>query len=153
MPLVKAKCVTPAWDSNAATMYVPDGGSEEDGRYLIDLDGPLAKLKLGSTYVFQFDRCDPFGDTPHDYSCKKAGCFKKFKTLNELGTHIRSEHKEVAVVEEEAEDEEVDLSDRTCFLCKPAKVLRSAYGLRLHNEKSHPFESQPEKVEAVTTTA
>lgn len=149
--LVKARCVTPAWDSVGAVMYEPGRGPLPEGLYEIDRDGPLARLKLGSTYVFDFDRnCGP-DDKPHDYSCKKEGCGKKFKTLSDLGSHTRSEHKDVAILEPTGEDEEVDLSDRTCNICVPPKVLRSAYGLRLHNEKSHPFESQPTEPEQAET--
>lgn len=56
--LVKAKCVTPCWDSDNAIMYTPGSGSLPEGLYEIDRDGPLAALKLGSTFVFVFDRTD-----------------------------------------------------------------------------------------------
>ena len=142
--LVKAKCVTPCWDSDNAVLYTPGSGPLLEGLFEIDRDGPLASLKLGSTYVFDFDRnCGP-DDKPHDYSCKKEGCGKKFKTLAALGTHTNEEHREVR-------DDSEDLAPFagvTCKICN--KRCKSAYGLRLHNEKSHPFQSQPE-IEAETT--
>jgi hypothetical protein len=153
--LVKAKCVTPCWDSNNAVRYEPGAGPLPDGLYEIDRNGPLALLKLGSTYVFEFDRngtrTNDGVDVVKDYSCKKPGCGRKFKTLPELGSHVRSDHKDDPVEDEGVDDAGVvDLSDRTCHICDPPKVLRNAYGLRLHNEKSHPFQSQPEKEVAET---
>jgi hypothetical protein len=141
--LVKAKCITPGWDSDNATMYTPGAGPLPDGLYEIERDGPLAHLKLGSTYVFEFDRNAGPQDKPHDYSCKKPGCetLKPFKTLPELGRHSNAEHKGHDLIPGEA----VDLSDRTCTICTPHRVCKSPYGLRLHNEKSHPFQSQPEE--------
>lgn len=154
---VKAKCVIMAWDSSTSMLYKPGEGPLPDGLYEIDRDGPLAKLKLGSTYCFEFDRCANPADKPHDYTCKKEGCGKKFKTLPELGTHVKTDHKdETAVpVGEDEDEEEIDLTDRTCFICDPPKVLKSKNGLRLHNEKSHPFQSQPQtkEEEAVTEAA
>lgn len=133
-----------------------------EGLYEIDRDGPLASLKLGSTYVFDFDRNANPNDKPHDYTCKKCGetrdpMGKKF-TLATLGTHTRSVHRDDPVIAlDDDEEDGADLSDRTCNICSPPKVLRSAYGLRLHNEKSHPFQSQPEanteQEDAVTQTA
>lgn len=150
--LVRAKCVTPAWDSVRAVMYMPGGGPLPEGLYEIDRDGPLASLKLGSTYVFDFDRNDPFGDKPHDYSCKKEGCGRKFKTLAALGTHTRSDHKDDAVVADEEEpstEEEEQLKKITCEQC--GRVCRTEYGKRLHIEKSHPF--QPIEAESEAETA
>ncbi len=150
---VKAKCVTPAWDSTNTLMYVPGGGPLPDGLYEIDRDGPLASLKLGSTYVFDFDRNANPEDKPHDYSCKRPECahLKPFKTLAELGRHSNAEHRGADIVVGDVEEEPEDLTDRTCFICQPPKVLKSKHGLRLHNEKSHPFQSQPPKeIEAET---
>jgi hypothetical protein len=157
--LVKAKCVTVAWDSPNATRYEPGAGPLPGGLYEIDRDGPLASLKLGSTYVFEFDRNANPDDKPHDYSCKKDGCGKKFKTLAALGTHTKVDHKDDAEPPEKPEDDEPDEEEdeqvraRTCFLCDPPKVLKSPYGLQLHNQKSHPFQSQPESVAETTVPA
>lgn len=156
--LVKAKCVTPAWDSTNTLMYVPGGGPLPGGLYEIDRDGPLASLKLGSTYAFDFDRNANPDDKPHDYSCKRPECanLKPFKTLAELGRHANAEHRgaDIVVGDDEEEETSVDLTAQTCFICQPPKVLRSKHGLRLHNEKSHPFQSQPEpNVDAETVPA
>ena len=48
--LVKAKCTSRAWDSRAAVLCCPGEF------YEIEHDGPLAGLKIGSGYVFEFDR-------------------------------------------------------------------------------------------------
>jgi len=138
--VVTAKCIKEAWDSMSCVLYKPGCGPLPDGLYEIERDGPLSKLKTGegksARYVFEFDRNAGPDDKPHDYTCEKCG--KKCKTLNELGTHTRSEHKDVIVVEPDDDGEEVDLSDRTCTVCHPPKVLKTPYGLRLHTEKSHP---------------
>lgn len=137
--LVKAKCVTPAWDSTSTVMYVPGGGPLPEGLYEIDRDGPLASLKMGSTYVFDFDRNANPDDKPHDYSCKRCG--KKFKTLAELGRHSNAEHKAEEV---KASDEEVVVvvdgrgrkKGRT-FTCKVegcGVTLPNLYAVRVHKK-------------------
>lgn len=144
--VVAAKCIMDAWDSIACLSYKPGQGSLPGGLYEIDRDGSLAKLKTPrGNYVFEFDRNANPDDKPHDYSCKKPGCesLKPFKSLAELGTHANSFHKEESVAAEpdgESEDEEDDLSDRTCTQCDPHKVLKTPHGLRLHTLKSHPTE-------------
>jgi len=152
---VKAKCVTTCWDSVNAFQYVPGGGPLPGGLYEIDRNGPLASLKLGSTYVFEFDRNANPNETPHDYSCKKPGCenLKPFKTLSDLGSHTRSAHKDdnVIAAEEDEEEEKIDLSHLTCQTC--GRLCKSEYGLRLHNEKSHPFEDQSGETESEAETA
>lgn len=100
---VVAKCVTPAWDSVNKVRYEPGGGPLPDGLYEIDRDGPLASLKLGSGYVFVFDRNANPDDKPHDYSCKKEGCGKVFKTLSDLGRHTNAEHRDSDVVVDDEE--------------------------------------------------
>ena len=153
--LVKAKCVVQCWDSATATMCVPNGGPEDGGQYMIERHGPLASIKFGSTYCFDFDRNAGPDHKPHDYTCKKCGATKDPKgkkfTLATLGTHTKVEHKEEPAepVGDELDDEQREaLALRTCNICDPPKVLKSVYGLRLHNEKSHPFQSQPEKAAA-----
>lgn len=135
---VAAKCIKEAWDSMACVLYKPGHGPLPEGLYEIDRDGPLAKLKTSEgksgKYVFDFDRNSGPDDKPHDYTCEKCG--KKCKTLNELGTHFNSDHKDVVATE--PEDEEDDLTDRTCTKCDPPKVLKTPHGLRLHTMKSHP---------------
>jgi|HubBroStandDraft_2_1064218.scaffolds.fasta_scaffold07948_2 hypothetical protein len=83
---VKAKCLFPAWESNAAVAFSPGEV------YEIEHDGPLAQLRFGASYVFQFDRNSLSGEV-HDYSCKKEGCGAKFKTLAELGRHSNAIHR------------------------------------------------------------
>ena len=153
--MVKAKCVTRCWDSVNAIEYAPNGGPLPGGFYEIDRHGPLASMKLGSTYCFDFDRNAGVDDKPHDYTCKKCGATKDPKgkkfTLATLGTHTKVEHKDEPAepVGDELDDEQAEaLALRTCNICDPPKVLKTPYGLRLHNEKSHPFQSQPEKAAA-----
>lgn len=97
--LVKAKCMSPAWDSVNATRYEPNAGPLPDGLYEIERDGPLASLRLGKNYCFEFDRNAGPDDKPHDYTCKRDDCGKKFKTLAELGSHTRSIHREEAAIQ------------------------------------------------------
>lgn len=144
---VTAKCIMAAYDSVNCTSYKPRQGPLPDGLYEIDRNGPLAQLKTngGKTgkYVFEFDRNAGPDDRPHIYSCKKPGCetLKPFKTLAELGSHTRTAHNQDAVAAEPDagdDEEEDDLSDRTCTICDPPKVLRTPHGLNLHKLKSHP---------------
>lgn len=94
--LVQAKCVVKTWESNHAFMFEPGGGPLPGGLYEIDRDGALASLKAAGRYVFDFDRNAGPDDKPHIYTCKKPGCesLKPFKTLNDLGTHTRTAHKD-----------------------------------------------------------
>lgn len=142
MQMVQAKCILAAWDSTNCVQYTPGQGPLPGGLYEIDREGPLAKLKISgkkdAMYVFEFDRNANPEDKPHDYSCKKDGCGKSFKSLAALGSHTRSEHKDVTEEEEEDDDEVDEITVRTCFACSPPKVLKNAYGLRLHTEKTHP---------------
>lgn len=86
---VLATCNADSWDSPSCTLY------KRGQTYEIKRDGQLAKLKgPRGEYVFEFDRNAGPDDKPHDYSCKREGCGKKFKTLNELGTHTREDHKD-----------------------------------------------------------
>lgn len=138
---VAAKCIKEAWDSMSCVLYKPGHGPLPEGLYEIDRDGPLAKLKTADgklgKYVFEFDRNAGIDDEkPRDYTCDKCG--KDCKTLPGLGTHMRTEHKDVAVTEPEEENEEDDFTDRTCTVCDPPKVLKTPHGLRLHTLKSHP---------------
>lgn len=155
MQMVTAKCVTPAWDSVNAISYVPGGGPLPEGLYEIDRSGPLSTLKLGSTYVFEFDRNAGPGDKPHDYTCKKCGATKDPKgkkfTLATLGTHTKIEHKDDTEPQEQGEEEPAeDLSFRTCTICKPPKLLKTRHGLRLHCMKSHPHQPMEQAIEAET---
>lgn len=101
MQMVEAKCIMPAWDSVACMSFTPGQGPLPEGLYKIDRSGPLAELKTPrGKYVFEFDRNAGPDDKPHDYSCKKDGCVKKFKTLADLGTHTKTDHKEESVREE-----------------------------------------------------
>lgn len=147
---VAAKCIMPAFDSSTTQHFKPGQGPLSGGLYEIDRNGPLAALKTngGKTgkYVFEFDRNAGPDDKPHVYSCKKSGCesLKPFKSLAELGSHTRTAHSESAVAAEPDGDdeEEDDLSDRTCTKCDPPKVLKTPHGLRLHDMKSHPAVEQ-----------
>ena len=111
--LVKAKCTINVFDNATSVFYTPGGGPFAEGLYEIDRDGQLAKIKLGSTYCFDFDR------TP----------------------------------EQLAVDSNDPDADRTCYICTPPKVLQNSSGLRLHNQKSHPFQSQPESVAGSSVSA
>lgn len=135
--LVKAKCVTRAWDSEATVMYEPGLGPLPGGLYEIDRDGPLAHMKLGSTYVFDFDRnCGP-DDKPHDYSCKREGCGKKFKTLAALGTHTKTEHKDDPNPLAEPDAEVVIVQKSTCKQCNPPQVFDSRGEMMKHKGEVH----------------
>lgn len=145
--LVKAKCITPAWDSDSATRYEPGNGPLLDGLYEIERNGPLASLKLGERYVFDFDRNSGPDDKPHDYTCKRCG--KKYKTLPDLGTHTNQDHKDGVIVADS--DEEIIVkkdgrgkhSNRT-FTCKEpgcGEVLPHLYALKVHKKTHQPTET------------
>ena len=86
---VEAKCIAKAWDSTTATFYYPGEV------YEIEHDSPLASLKVGIKYVFEFDRNPTRTDegvmVEKDYSCKKCG--KAFDNLSSLGRHTRMAHR------------------------------------------------------------
>lgn len=159
--MVQAKCIMPAsLSSPVQCLFMPGQGPLPGGLYEIDRDGPLAKLKTngGKTgkYVFEFDRNAGPDDKPHDYSCKKDGCGKHFKTLAGLGTHTKLEHKEESVTASESEDEpEVEFAKdgrgrkkgRT-FTCKHpgcGQVLPHLYGLKVHNRTHAPLVPSDDK--------
>ena len=117
------------------------------GLYEIDRDGPLAQLKTngGKTgkYVFEFDRNAGPDDKPHDYSCKREGCGKKFKTLADLGTHTKTEHKTERFESDEEVEVVKDMRGKTkkphTFTCKEpgcGVVLPHLYALKVH-KKTH----------------
>jgi hypothetical protein len=163
--LVRAKCVMRAWDSEATVMYEPGFGPLPGGLYEIDRDGPLAHMKLGSTYVFDFDRngirTNDGVDVVKDYSCKKEGCGKKFKTLNALGTHTREAHKDDPnpLAEPDAEvvvvkSQQGKHKNRT-FTCKVegcGAVLPHLYALKLH-KREHANHVQVEVTEGAVEQA
>lgn len=120
--IVNAKCIAPAWDSGRAKFYYPGEV------YEIETTSSLADLKVGTGYVFEFDRNANPADKPHDYTCDKCG--EKFKTLNLLGNHVHSKHPEGVA---EPEEEEEVFVDRTCSC---GKVCRSPYGLKVHQRKT-----------------
>lgn len=138
---VEAKCIMDSYDSPSCTLY------KMGGTYLIERDGPLAALKTSGgkmgKYVFEFDRNAGPDDKPHDYTCKKEGCGKKFKTLAALGTHTNSDHKES---DRENSDDVVvakDMRGKTRknngFRCKTdgcGQVLPNLYALKVH-KKTH----------------
>lgn len=133
--IVQAKCNAPAWDSGACCMFTPGGGPLPGGLYEIEHDGQLASLKIGSSFVFTFDRTMAgTGQLPAlgGFKCKQ--CNRVFETLNAIGTHTREEHR---TIENEAIQDE-PVFDRTCKVPGCGKVLANPYGLRLHMEKSHP---------------
>lgn len=143
--IVAARCTAPAWESNSCVMLVPGGGTLSDGRYELDRNSPLAELKIGGRYVFEFDRngtrTDAGNDVPKDYTCKEPNCAdfgKDFKNLPALGRHTNSVHKTNAAAVK-LEDEEV-FPDRICPECTGAgikKICASPYGLRVHRNKAH----------------
>lgn len=149
MQTVSAKCVMESWDSSTSLSYKPGQGPLPGGLYEIDRDGQLASLKTPrGNYIFEFDRNANPTDKTHNYDCKVPDCGAKFKALSELGSHMRSQHKDANTVFVDASgeddgEEELDLSDRTCDICQ--KVLKTPNGLRLHKEKAHK--------DAVTATA
>lgn len=148
--LVAAKCIMAAVDSTTTEYFKPGAGPLPGGLYKIDRDGPLAALKTAGgprgKYVFEFDRNANPDDKPHDYSCKKDGCGKKFKTLAELGRHTHSEHRGESVAESVGEEEVVVAKDMrgktrkvTTFTCKEpgcGEVLPHLYALKVH-KKTH----------------
>ena len=146
---VVAKCIMPAWDSVACMPYSPGQGPFPGGLYEIDRDGPLAKLMTtgGRTakYVFEFDRNAGPDDKPHDYSCKRDGCGKKFKSLAALGTHTKTDHKGEANPLAEPDAEVFVIKSRQgkhknrTFTCKEpgcGEVLPHLYALKVH-KKTH----------------
>lgn len=149
--LVKAKCITPAWDNVNAIRYEPGWGPLAEGLYEIDRNGPLASLKVGDRYVFEFDRngtrTNDGVDVVKDYSCKREGCGKKFKTLNALGTHTREDHKDEPVIDEEPAGPVVDGRGKkknktfTCHTPGCGALLPNLYALKLHKQE-HKAEAQ-----------
>lgn len=143
---VAAKCIMAASLSSPVQQYfTPGQGPLPGGLYEIDRNGPLAALKTSGgklgKYVFEFDRNAGPDDAPHDYSCKKEGCGKKFKTLAALGTHTKTDHK---AGEREESDEVVvakDMRGKTRksngFKCKECgEVCPHLYALKVH-KKTH----------------
>jgi hypothetical protein len=143
---VAAKCVVKTWESKHAFMFDPGAGPLPGGLYEIDRDGPLASLKSAGRYVFDFDRNAGPDDKPHDYSCKREGCGKKFKTLSDLGTHTREFHKDVPRGTSEPDEEVVVAVDGRgkkkgkTFSCKTPGCgvtgIPNLYALKLH-KKTH----------------
>jgi hypothetical protein len=145
---VAAKCIMAAYDSVNCISYKPGQGPLPGGLYEIDRNGPLATLKTSGgpmgKYVFEFDRNAGPDDKPHDYSCKRDGCGKKFKTLAALGTHTREEHNDTAVMDSDDEPVVMAVDGRgkkqnKTFTCKEpgcGEVLPHLYALKLH-KKTH----------------
>lgn len=142
--LVKARCIMDAYDS-------PNGMPYKMGQtYEIDRNSPLAQLKTApgprGKYVFEFDRNANPDDKPHDYSCKKDGCGKKFKTLAALGAHSHQEHRGESAMESVNDEEIVVAKDLRgahrkgkTFTCKTegcGVVLPNLYALKVH-KKTH----------------
>ena len=133
---VKAKCLFPAWESNASIAFSPGEV------YEIEHDGPLAQLRFGASYVFQFDRNSLSGEV-HDYTCKKCG--KKCKTLAELGVHSNAEHKNDGLLTDDepaviVKDGRGRKKGRT-FTCKQCgEVLPNLYATKVH-KKTHQAET------------
>ena len=150
--LVKAKCTSRAWDSGAAVLCYPGEV------YEIEHDGKLAALKIGNSWVFEFDRTmagTGVGPTVGGYICKE--CQATFKSVNELGTHTRQEHREKARTEVLDDDEPIVIKKEKpwmkgrTFTCKTcAEVLPNLYALRVHN-KSH--QQQDETAETLAVPA
>ena len=143
---VTAKCIMDAFDSPSCQHF------KMGSTYEIDRDGPLAQLKTSGgklgKYVFDFDRngtkTNDGVDVVKDYSCKKDGCGAKFKTLNALGTHTKSAHKDDPNPLAEPDAEVVvakDMRGKTRtnkgFTCKQCgEVLPHLYALKVH-KKTH----------------
>jgi DNA-directed RNA polymerase subunit RPC12/RpoP len=134
--IVQAKC----------TFYVPGGegfGPYYPGVvYSIEHDGPLAALKLHSTYVFKFDRTmQGTGLEPAvgGYKCKL--CSKVFDKLEQLGNHHYSSHPKQYITEEIDESEPIVVERRgrksgqeyRCAKC--GKELPHLYAMRLHKNE------------------
>lgn len=154
MQMVQAKCIMDAWDSVLCIPYKAGKGPLPEGLYEIDRHGPLAALKTPrNKYVFEFDRNAGPDDKPHDYTCKKEGCGKRFKTLADLGTHTKVDHKSERAADngEEvvvAKDQRGKRANRT-FTCKTCgDVLPNLYALAQHN-KTH----QPKEIETETAVS
>jgi hypothetical protein len=172
--LVDAKCIAPAWDSEAAKMYEPGKGPLPGGLYRIEREGKLAEMKFGGRpvkdgkdkdgndkyklinqkYVFEFDRAVPGSN--NDYTCEKCG--EKCKSLNDLGTHVHSKHPVGSVAsdaEEEAVNEPVVLERRgkkkgrtfTCRVPGCGKILPNLYAVKMH-KREHAKVAETEAVPA-----
>lgn len=140
--MVQAKCIMDAYDSPSCQQF------KMGSTYEIERDGTLASLKTSGgklgKYVFEFDRNAGPDDKPHDYSCKKDGCGKKFKTLAALGTHTKTDHKDDPNPLAEPDAEIVKPVDGRkvkgkSFTCKHpgcGEVLPHLYALKVH-KKTH----------------
>lgn len=160
--LVMAKCIAPAWDNRTTQAYVPGQVYEIDSesdlasltvipvaynaegkavRYVRDGEGKLKEIPIPKpAYVFEFDRNANPNDKPHDYTCKQCG--KDCKTLNGLGSHTRSAHKDDAEPPEKPEDDEPKEAivkdgrgkkKGKTFKCKRCpEALPNLYAYRMH---------------------
>lgn len=136
---VEAHCIMDAWDSILCVPY------KKGFNYEIARDGQLAQLKTPrGAYVFEFDRNAGPDDKPHDYTCKKPGCGKKFKNLAALGTHTKQDHKDDMIVADSDEEIVVAKDGRgkkkgKTFTCKTegcGQILPNLYALKVH-KKTH----------------
>ena len=135
--LVEAKCIMDAYDSPSCQHF------KMGSTYQIERDGALAQLKTSGgklgKYVFEFDRNAGPQDKPHDYSCKKPGCGKKFKSLAQLGTHTKVDHKDDPnpLAEDVADDEVVLKQTCKCKACDPPQTFDSRSALMKHRGEVH----------------
>lgn len=131
--LVQAKCTSFVPGSGGYGPYYP-------GKfYSIEHDGPLAKLKIYSAYVFDFDRTmQGTGLEPAvgGYKCRVCGKF--FDKLEQIGNHHYSAHPKQYATEEIDETEPIIVERRgrksgqeyRCAKC--GKELPHLYAMRLH---------------------
>lgn len=133
---VQARCKADAWDSPTATYYY--AGEV----YTIDHDGQLASMRTGRAgFVFEFDRTMAgTGQKPAvgGYVCKQCGL--ACDSLNDIGTHSRSAHKEEFKTEDVDDSEPVVVERRgtkkgKTFTCKEcSEVLPNLYAFRVHKK-------------------
>jgi hypothetical protein len=104
--LVKAKCLTPAWDN--PILYKP-GQGPFGGLYEIDSEGKLAKMQIRpGVFVFEFDR----------EAAKSSSAPNESSALSAPSASTAGEGVSSSAVEVQPEPEKVDLRGKGERICK-----------------------------------